>query len=466
MKSKIILFLLVLFSLQTTVAQEIDTSFMQRLPKVDINSERFNVLVDSLTTSGNIEQLFGVMFAAGRQAESEGNLRLQAVYYDKAAGYAQTAGNLDAMVVSILRSSDANRHRSYAGTSIRQLAAAESAVAEDVDLLYVVNEAQIKNFEALGDIGSAYKYMKNVADYREQLAERRMQEAVAAAELAVEQKYASKENQPSERELRRAARAARWADEQSKIQLYVMIGGGAVIVLLLVALCCVTVVGYRQRQALKRRFTELLVLIPKDSSERAEKLQTRLMALIATKNKESEEFNRSLDEVAYEVCRLSEEVIHMSVSNNIMREEFAAELEENDVDKILKQCKANMKNLASLRNIDIDYKSTGSSKVKCDVRSVEMMLDMFIMSALDDARAGGKISLWIETAGRAITVAVEDDGDKNKFAIAEMMKEESEEVTIDVKKLIYARVAAINGAKLVSREKKEGGTIRGITFNE
>ena len=148
MKSKMILLLAALFCCQLSMAQEIDTAFMQRLPKVDIYGEQFNKLVDSLTVSGNNEELFGVMFAAGRQAESLGDVRLQAIYYDKAAGYAQTIDNKTAMVVSILRSSEANRQRNYAGTSIRQLAAVEKAVAEDTDLLYMVNEAQIVNFEA------------------------------------------------------------------------------------------------------------------------------------------------------------------------------------------------------------------------------------------------------------------------------------------------------------------------------
>ncbi|MBR6830547.1 MAG: HAMP domain-containing histidine kinase [Tidjanibacter sp.] len=466
MKSKMILLLAALFCCQLSMAQEIDTAFMQRLPKVDIYGEQFNKLVDSLTVSGNNEELFGVMFAAGRQAESLGDVRLQAIYYDKAAGYAQTIDNKTAMVVSILRSSEANRQRNYAGTSIRQLATVEKAVAEDADLLYMVNEAQIVNFEALGDIGSAYKYMKKVADYREQLAERRLQQAVSEAEIAAEEKYAPKKEQPSEREIRRAERAARWADKDSKMQLYVMVGGGTIIVLLVVALLMVAVRGWSRRKKLERRFEELLISIPKDCSERAEHLRLRLMTLVTAKNKESDEFKQALDEVAYDVCRLSSEVSHLSMSNFIMQEEFVPEMEETDVDKILKQSQNNIKDMASLKNIDIDYKSTGSCKAICDARSLEMMIDMFIMDALESVRIGGKVSLWIESDGKAVTIAVEDDGDKNKFAIAEMILEEKEDLSADSKERIYARVASLNGAKLINRSKKEGGTIRGISFSE
>ncbi len=136
-------------------ARNIDTAFMRQLPKVDIHSENFNILVDSLTTNMKTEELFGVMFAAGSQAEQEGDVRLQAIYYDKAAGYAQSNGNMNGMVEALLRSSKANRIRNYAGTSIRQLAAAEQAVADDAALRNRVNEAQIENYEALGDIVNA-----------------------------------------------------------------------------------------------------------------------------------------------------------------------------------------------------------------------------------------------------------------------------------------------------------------------
>ena len=91
---------------------------------------------------------------------------------------------------------------------------------------------------------------------------------------------------------------------------------------------------------------------------------------------------------------------------------------------------------------------------------------MFIMDALESVRIGGKVSLWIESDGKAVTIAVEDDGDKNKFAIAEMILEEKEDLSADSKERIYAHVASLNGAKLINRSKKEGGTIRGISFSE
>lgn len=466
MKYRMFLLVATLLSCLLMSAQEIDTAFMQRLPKVDIYGEQFNKLVDSLTVSGNNEELFGVMFAAGRQAELSGDVRSQAIYYDKAAGYAQTIGNKDAMVLSILRSSRANRLRSYAGTSIRQLATVENAVAEDADLLYMVNEAQIVNFEALGDIGSAYKYMKKVTDYREQLAERRLQQAVSEAEIAAEEKYAPKKEQPSEREIRRAERAARWADKDSKMQLYVMVGGGTIIVLLVVALLMVAVRGWYRRKKLERRFEELLISIPKDCSERAEHLRLRLMTLVTAKNKASDDFAKALNEIAYDVFRLSAEVSCMAMSNVIMREDYEALMEECDVDKLLKQSQTNIKDMASLRNIEIDYKSTGSCKVKCDSRSVGMMLEMFIMDALEEVRVGSKVSLWIESDGKAVTIAVEDDGDKNKFVIADMMPEERRDLLVESKKRVYGRVAEVNDAKYVNRSKREGGTIRGISFSE
>ena len=170
--------------------------------------------------------------------------------------------------------------------------------------------------------------------------------------------------------------------------------------------------------------------------------------------------------MAYDVCRLSAEVSHLSMSNFIMQEEFVPEMEETDVDKILKQSQNNIKDMASLKNIDIEYKSTGSCKAICDARSIEMMIDMFIMDALESVRIGGKVSLWIESDGKAVTIAVEDDGDKNKFAIAEMILEEKEDLSADSKERIYAHVASLNGAKLINRSKKEGGTIRGISFSE
>ncbi len=306
-----------------------------------------------------------------------------------------------------------------------------------------------------------------MAIYRQQLADEEREKAVAEAVTAAEERHAAQQEQDEERKNKRERRNAITTATGMTVNSEIFYGGVTGMAILAAAVVVLSVAGSRRRKALLRKLDKLFFAIPQSISDNSTEVQTSIMALVNNKNRGSDEFKATLDKCAHGACTLSAEIAFINTVHAIIVNEGKAEYEECDADKIMKQCRTNLLGLAALRNINIDYKSTGSCMVRCDEHSVKVMMNMAIADAMEDVRTGGKVSLWIETEGSSITLAVEDDGDSSLFVLDETKSDDdNHDKWKEMHRTGYMRIAERNGAKFVERRKKSGGHIRGILFNQ
>ncbi len=425
--------------------------------EVDIYSESFRILVDSLTSNSMTGQLFNVMHAAGQQAEKAGDVRLAAVYYDKAAGYASSIGNKEAMVEDIVKSSVFNRQRNYAGTSIRQLAAAEDAVADNAALLYKVNEAQVANYEALGDVGNAYKYFRKTAEYRELQAAQQLQEAINNREAPADAAQQTEKSHKRQRAERQRSQVTFNVDNR-----FVAIGAGIVVVMLAAVLAVALRGARRTRRETEARFKDMAVAIPHDMAEKAAALRNEAERLTKMKGADIDAFRAQSDKVASGAASLAFRVCGMEFAGEVLRGGYTPTLSQCDADKLLKECKAGMDTEVQRKKLTIEYKSTGRCDVLCDEKSMKYIIDTLVARAMRDM-TGGRILLWIETERHNVRIAVEEE--HARWLSLEEPQKRKAGVADSLEDTVCNRIAHLNKARFFTEEKKDGGTVAGIDFS-
>jgi len=385
---------------------------------LNVNDPWFLSLTDSLTAAGAYDELFNAYYEAGVSTTASGATRSAAYYYYKADKIA-TEHNL-------------------------------------TDKLAKVLDAEWRLSERRGMVNEAFNFLKRSAALQQSTQKQRAQ---VAHETEREQSVIEPEQ--AEEHEQGASEGRRGLQNRGGISLYIIV---AALALLLV--CVALLYSARQRKSARQiarlvRNNAETMKSPFRLAQMASSVSAAAEELAKASRKESFDARRDILPVLCESNRLS-----LAASNLIAvgTQRLTAENKDTDLDKILKSVAKEFDPEARLKEVRLEYKSTGKTVVSTDGDMVKLAISNMVSNGVNYAGKGKTVSLWIETVGSTVTLGVEDNGAGMDPAVAEdaAMSPENERMGLGIS--VCRKIADSLGAKFSIKSLPGKGTTVTLIF--
>lgn len=307
------------------------------------------------------------------------------------------AGDLSAAVECGVRTATTASGRGMYNTAAALLDAAERTAANNnLDaLLATVYKTQAANSEHRGNYKTANEYLQKYYRLRDRLA---AEEAERVAKQAEDERLAAAE----------AAARAEATAPNPLMPYYIIIG--ALALLYLVA----AVIWSSKRRRLRRQIAELekghevKAVEPMAIAIKAEEIRSTAEAMLHDCRKEGFDFRTEV------MPLLSLSRGQSLTAANIVafyETDYKPEITSVDLDKILKRAAREFEPAAHLKNIRLDYKSTGKNPIETDEHLIELAVDNLVDNAIKYSPSGKTVSLWIETVDNKTIIGIDDHGE-------------------------------------------------------